>query len=368
MKQVFSDYVRSLSPDGEPSDAALDRVWTELRRLLRRSLQRRGLWDRPPGYLGMVGHSAWTTRETADRRGFPAGTLDALDELVHDFYVWMFVERLASLRRYVAAGDAIEKVVHRGLQQFLLGRQKRQDPVGYRLYQRLVAALERALRSHRLHVLEGGTKIHNGTVFAFDPETEAAYSEGGPAGDEVLAPEVRRWNDELFPDWVTVQGAAAKPLIAELSVRILGLAAAGVEVFVMKPLIDAVKRDARDRLAALWEILKPEAEDSAEQRAVEIAGLAELSVCVEERLRRLRVQERTREKLRRLWRFLEAFGLEAADPESALGVGDRLAAALWRATLPANRELGRLLGIRHDRIPELLARLREEVERCLGRR
>ena len=96
--------------------------------------------------------------------------------------------------------------------------------------------------------------------------------------------------------------------------------------------------------------------------------LSELTDCVEEGLRCRPVQKRTREKLLRLWGFLDAFGREAADPESALGLGERLAAAVWRETLPTNRELGRLLGIRHDRIPELLARLREEVERCLGRR
>ncbi|MCP4661650.1 MAG: hypothetical protein GY856_40125 [bacterium] len=372
MKQSFSDFVRSLDPTGEPTPAAFDELWTKLRGVLRRELRRRGLWERSPSHLGVTGCPTWTMPETSGVRGAPAHTRDALDELTVDCYVEVFVRRLDSLRRYLRDDSGIEGVVVHGIRQFLHDLQQHYDPLGFRLFQRLRAALLRAVEARRLYVLEGGTKIHNQTVFGFRPEAEAAL-----ARDEPLAQEVRRWNDELLLDWVTARGEAVESLVGRLETCVLGLAEAGIEVFGLKALIDAVKRDVRTRIAALWagrdpsQAMAPEEapgevdwEDPLEQ-TVERDRIRELSECVESGLPRLKVQGRTREQLRKLWRFLEAFALTAADPESARGSDEALAAALERDTLPSNRELSRLLGIRHDRFPALFARLKGEVERCV---
>lgn len=372
MIQIFSDFVRSLEAvGGELPDDALDAMWPELRRRLRRELQRRGLWDRPPAYLGVAGHGSWTSPETADRRGFPKKALDALDELATDGYVELFVRRLPSFRRYLRRGD-IERVVARSLRNFVQDRQKAQDPLGFRLYQRLHAALRRAIDGHRLHVLEGGPRIGNATVLGFDPDAEAL-----PAHRDQLEPEVRRWNDDLLLDWVTAEAGEVNSLTSRLEAFVVGLHEAGSVVFRFKDVIDLLKHDLRARLAALWagsdpaDASKPETSEAAVHGQplidlMERDRLRELSECVEKGLRDLNMQERTRKKLRKLWHFLRAFALTAVDPESAEDRDDgALTTALQRDTLPSNRALSRILDIRHDRLPALFARLRMEVERCV---
>ncbi len=360
MSQDFSDFVRSLGPTGEPSDAALDELWTALRRRLRRVLQRRGLWDRPPSYLGLTDHSAWTTPRTADRSGFPMADQDALDELTTDFYVEMFVKRLSNLRRYAARGDNLEKVIRLGAGQFIQERQRENDRLGYRLFHWLRAALAQAVTHGRLHILSGGVKIRNDTVFGFNPQAAIEL-----APDDALAAVVRTWNDELLHDWVSARGPAVTALIGRLEDHLPGLRQTGIEVFGFKPLVDAFKRDVRDRFAVFLDDRHATISEDPLRPSEERQGIEELSTCVEAGLRGGGGQQRTRDKLLKLWQFLVAFALTAADPERARGAGAALMAALQAEDLPSHRQLSRLLGIRHDRIPALLARIKEEVERCL---
>ena len=361
MSQDFSDFVRSLEPTGEPPDEAMDGLWTALRLRLRRTLQRRGLWDRSPAYLGVLGQAAWTTPVTANRRGFPGAEMDALDELTTDVYVELFVKRLPSLRRYAAGGDNLEKIVRLAVGQLIVERQRQNDRLGYRLYQWLRAALEGALRRRRLHVIAGGAKIRNDSVFGFEPR---AASE--PASEDTLAARVRVWNDELLLRWLTARGPEVRALVEVLEARILELRSAGVETFAFKSLVDALKRDVRGRLAsflgnAAHEAVSEDPLAAAEERQ----RLDALSACVEAGVSSGGGQQRTREKLLKLWRFLVAFAWSAADPGARRSPDAALAAALAADALPSHRQLSRLLAIRHDRIPALLARLKDEAERCL---
>ncbi len=365
VKQIFSDYVRALEPSGEPSDERLDELWTELRRVLRRALQRRGLWDRPPSYLGVTGASAWTTPETANRRGVPVRAQDALDELTTDFYVETFVERLAVLRRYLYRGDSIEKVVHLRVRQFLHQRQRQSDPLGHRLFQWLRDALQSAVDRGSLHLVGSGSgrrgKVNNDTVFGFDPASEAE-----PATEVALATEVGYWNDSLLVGWVTARGAGGADLTARLETHVLELRDAGIEVFVFKTLVDVFKSDVRNRLAALGDPVEATDHSKALDRLEQRDRILELSECVEAAVRGGGGQQRTRDQLIRLWRFLEVFALAAIESERQAGASATLTATLQDETRPSNRELGRLLDIRHDRFPTLFARLKEEVQRCLA--
>ncbi len=359
MSHVFRNFIESLEPTGEPSDDVLDELWTELRRLLRRALQRRGLWDRSPSYLGVIGHSAWTTPETASRRGFPRAEQDALDELVADFYVEMFVKRLASLRRYYERGDNLEKVIRLGAGQLLQGRQRENDRLGYRLFQWLRTAIAQAVERRELHVLAGSDAIRNDTVLGFDPKASAE-----PSTEDELAIVVRAWNDELLHDWIVARGPAVTALVDRLEDRLPELRQAGIDVFGFKPLVDAFKRDVRDRLAIFVDVDELAPSEDPLRPSEERQRIEELSECVEAGLRR-GGQQRTRDKLLRVWRFLIAFALTAADPERARSASAALRAALQRQDLPSYRQLSRLLDIRHDRISALLARIREEAGRCL---
>lgn len=360
MSQVFRSFIESLEPTGEPPDDVLDALWTELRRLLSRALQRRSLWDRSPSYLGVIGQPAWTTSETAGRRGFPGAEQDALDELTTDFYVEMFVKRLASLQRYFERGDNLEKVIRLGAGQFIQGRQRENDRLGYRLFQWLRAAIAQAVARRGLYVLAGSDAIRNDTVLGFDP-----WASAGPTSEDGLITVVRAWNDELLHDWIAARGSAVTALIDRLEDRLSELRQAGIGVIGFKPLVDAFKRDVRDRLAALLDVDELAPTDDPLRPSEERRRIEELSKCVEIGLRRGGGQRRTRDKLLRVWRFLIAFALTAADPERVRSASAALKAALQRQNLPSNRQLSRLLDIRHDRIPALLARIREEAERCL---
>ncbi|MEM7587078.1 MAG: hypothetical protein AAF560_27060 [Acidobacteriota bacterium] len=362
----FGDYVRSLAPTGEPADAALDALWRRLRRLLRRALQRRGLWDRPPAYLGLTGHESWTTRESAGRRGLPARQGDALDELATDFYVETFVERLAALQRYAERGDDLEKVVSLRLRQFLHQRQRTADPLGDHLFQWLRSALQEALAEQRLGVYrdpedDSGSGIHNGTVLVFNAGAESEL-----ASEDALAGLVERWNDELFVDWASARRLEAD-LVRRLADHVVGLAEEGIERFAFKSLIDIFKRDVRSRLAGLLgEPAKAAIEASAAKRLEQRDRIRQLSRCVEAGIHAGGGQQRTRDQLLKLWRFLERFALTTADSALPEGADREWTTALTRDSLPSNRQLSRLLKIRHDRFPALLARLRDEVRRCLS--
>ncbi len=356
--QIFSDYVRSLAPSGEPSDSALDEVWTELRRVLRQVIWRRGLWDCPPSYLGVIGHPTWTTPETSSRHGLPVLAGDALDELVQDFYVELFVKRLANLRRYLRSGDSIRALVYLAARQLLQSRQQRMDRLGYRVYRWLRTALDRLVEKRQLFVLAGGPKIHNGSVLGFEPRFAAR-----PDGEHLLAAEARWWSDDLILEWVKAKRPDGELIITRLESLVLGLPGAGVEVFGFKPLIDALKHEARERRSALW-VERDSAramtagprdrgiEDHPLRALVARERMRELSVEVEESVCSLPAQRRTREKLVRLWRYLQALAHDGLGGSSG-------------SKLPSNRELARMLGIRHDRLPALFSLLRAEVKRCV---
>ena len=53
---TFTDYLRSLAPDGEPPDAeTFDTLLGRLRGALVHEMKKRGLYQAPPSYLGVYG-------------------------------------------------------------------------------------------------------------------------------------------------------------------------------------------------------------------------------------------------------------------------------------------------------------------------
>ncbi len=86
----------------------------------------------------------------------------------------------------------------------------------------------------------------------------------------------------------------------------------------------------------------------------------ELARKVEECLDDLRVQSRTRKHLLTLWQFLRAFAMAGVEDPAAL---HRFLPAAEEERVPSYRKLSQLLGIPRDRFPDLLATVREEVER-----
>ncbi len=373
MTYVFTDFVRSLDPaTGEPVDPeAFPRLWQALRGALRGEIRQRGLLDRSPSLLGIYGWNRWESTQP-DREISAAAPLararDALDELTADGYVYVFVTRLRSLRRQLRLKPNIDGLVFRSLRNFLHDTQKQQDPLGFRVFVVVRSAVELALRSGRLHVLRGGPRIRNDTLFGSDSSAGPS-----PAGGENLDRVVRSWNDELLPDLLTARGKAEEALVERLEILIGRLPADGITAFAFKDLIDPLRADARARWASLWQqaegetaiedpnlltvvrLLQPDTRFEERERFLELARK------VEEGLDDLRVQSRTRKHLLTLWQFLRAFAMAGVEDPAAR---HRFLPAAEEERIPSYRKLSQLLDIPRDRFPDLLATLREQIERC----
>lgn len=369
---IFTDYLRGLETTGEPEPQAFREVWGALRHALRRELRRRGLTDSPPGYLGIFAGAVWENPAVANRDSNASlvEPADALDELTADAYVYIFVRRLRGLRAQLKVKPNIDGLVYRNLKNFLHDRQRRHDPLGYRLYALLQRALTRTLEDGHLHLVEGGPKILNDTILAAEPDTPPELAAQLEASSELDA-FARRLGDDFLPGLITARGDEETELVEGLAGRLGGLPTEGVEAFRFKDLIDPLKIDIRARWSSLWQVGEGETalEDVDDEGFAEIVRLIEpdtrfedrerfnaLADCVESGLEGFDGRKKTRDYLERLWRFLRTFALAAQE---------RHTGPAGEATLPSHRELGKLLDTPRERLPGLLETLRPHVETCL---
>ncbi len=133
MASVFTEHVRRFGSASDPAGLVLD----ELGRLLRQRMRRRNLLTAPPSYLGCGG---------------PAWDDETFDELLVDCYSFAILERLRALQNQLRARDNIDGLVVRNVDNFLLERQRRQDPVGYAVFGNVEAAVRMALAAGELDV------------------------------------------------------------------------------------------------------------------------------------------------------------------------------------------------------------------------
>jgi hypothetical protein len=330
---VFTDYVRALARRGEPPDEReLASLFHALRSALRSELRRRGLWERPPSYLGLVGWQSW------DRAA--GGEQSALDDLAVECYTFIFVDRLRSLQAQLRVKPDIEGLIVLDVRHFVHERQRQHDPLGFRVFEILRAAVRGALERGELHVLDGDPRVRNETVLGF-----------GPGGEPPPRP---------APDLVTARGKRQDELVEGLRRRLPELRGEGFRSFRFSVLLDPLKNDARSRWAALLgqaagDVVPDEGAGAARSAqpdtgAEERESFDRLVRQVDESLRRLPTDERTRGYLASLWAHLSG---QASDPAD-LAAPDRL----------SQRKMAGQLGIPRERVPELLATLGRMVEEC----
>lgn len=340
MSHAFTEYVRRLAPSGEPPDQeSFALVWGELRLLLERQLRRQGLWDAPPSYLGIDGWPHW--------RG------EALEELVAELYTYVFIDRLNALVDHLKIKADIHGLVLLNVRHFRYERQKKYDPLGYRIYEVFHQAVARAVEEEDLFVLKGNVRIRNDTVLGCHPDLDPDHLP--PAPKE----KVKEWNGALMPELVTGKGKAREWVINSLRTFLGRMPAEGIEAFTFRGILDPLKKDVRARWAARFEQTQGEtgvegdADEDGRTRVVPLVApdlgvedrdnLEKLDECLMAALDR-QTPGQFRDDLKILWRDLHR---RAQDDE-----------------IPSQRKLAEELLFPRRRLSELYATLRKLIDEC----
>lgn len=348
-ERVFTEHVRALAEGRDPGPRPFAAVEDALRAALRSELRRRGLWEGPPGWLGVAGSERW------DVPG-------ALDELVSDAYAFVFVRRLRSLTAQLRVKPNVDGLVFLNLRHFLHERQKEHDPLGSQVFEVLQSAVREAVASGELRVVSGDERVRNETVLAFGAGAPAAV----PAADPREV--VTGWTGELLPDLVTLRGRRQEEIVQRLRELLPDLLERGIARFRFKELVDLMKADVRARWAAVLE--RGEGELGVDLDAGEGARRVPLALpdtgfedrqlfrwlvdCVLDRVEGLDVNEKTRRYLLTLWQYLR---IRAADlPGPGPAAADEESTSL--------RRLSELLDIPRDRLPGLYGTLGRLLEDC----
>lgn len=188
---VFTDFI--LSGDLENSDP--DKVFDEIRRVLKIQLKRRALWRMSPSILGYEG-SSWSDLET-------------LQSLTYDCFVHIFIGvskknpggKWDYWRRKVEMGERIEKQIYSSIKHFLHDLQQNSSPEDTAIYKNLRKALEALLEEPGgLEVLGGDPqKIQGKTLFG------TTSSGTDPIQIDALGQFL-----EVNPDWQAALGIVRK--------------------------------------------------------------------------------------------------------------------------------------------------------------
>jgi hypothetical protein len=359
----FTDFVRAQAA-GEVVDAVrLREVRTALRAALRSEMRRRGLWESPPSYLGIDGWQSWSAA------GADHGPLE---ELLDECFSFIFVDRRRSLEAQLAIKPNIDGLVFLNIQHFLHEWQKEFDPLGYRVFEIVWAAVAHCLADGTLAVIAGDGKVRNDTVLAFDAAAAP------PAQPVELRAWAARVDDKLLPDLVTARGARRDEIVLELARNLITLSREGVAAFRFKELIDPIKSDVRERWAAIFSHAGGREIEVADEAAaaawIERPGLRyearesfrALVSCVLLALSRLDAPEKVLGYLSTLWQYLCFHSAESGEPPEAEADAPQGTPVRRRrrAGRPSDRTLAELLQIPREQLPQLFATLGRLVERC----
>ena len=351
---VFTPFVRMLMNEGSPSNTAVLSILSALRGVLIGELRKRGLLHRAPRLLGVEGHPHWIDHRATDTRQ-PLG--DALGELLVDCYTEIFVQRLPRLAAQLADKPTIEGLVFLNVKHFVHDRQRRHDPLGYRMFHVLHSALRALADDDKVTIVGNHRRIRNNTDIILCTGATAIRDA------RVLEPVAELWADTLLPDFVTAQGKGLVRVTRCVETLLRQLPTYGVEAFRFQALIDPLKQAIRSRWHARHANARPEfacddatslstatvEPDSAFERRDSYRALRRRLV---RRLDASDLPPRTRRYLRRLWRFLCAYADDDLGPRFPTSASDRM---------PSYRQLSGMLGIPRERLPELFGLLRRLI-------
>jgi hypothetical protein len=153
MCTTFTEHVRDFGPTCDPAGCVLPR----LEQLLRQRMRRRNLLTAPPSYLGYTAILAW------DAPG-------SFEDVVVDCYIFAFLDRLQGLRNQLRVRPNIDGLISRNVDNFLLERQRRNDPVGYAVFGNVEGAASDMVAAGELAAEGTGEgRLLNSSVLRLDP-------------------------------------------------------------------------------------------------------------------------------------------------------------------------------------------------------
>ncbi len=136
---IFTEHVRLLAR-GTPLPAEhFDTLWQALRAVLVSELRKRSLWNTSPAYLGVYGTDSWQRPE-------------ALEELLVECYSAAFLRRLRALGAQLRARSSIDGLIFLNVRNFLHDTQKKHDPLGFRIFTVLRAAIRALVKGGVLKI------------------------------------------------------------------------------------------------------------------------------------------------------------------------------------------------------------------------
>lgn len=364
---IFTAFLHSLMEEGRPEDGLVRDVLKALERLLRQELRRRGLWKLPPVRLGIIGFGSW-----ADP--------GAIAELAADAFEAALLKRLRGLLSQLHIKLDVDGIVRLNVSRFVRDLQRQGDPVGYRAWEVVQRAAERAVARGTISILEYGPPIGGATRLATRGAVDRGGREegGGTLADldglkkddhrwDLFRARIAGWNQDLLPDIVVAGGRHLDDVVARFSTRLPELSEDGIGIFRLTHLVTALREDLRPQWASrIWSGVA-----LVEAHEIGLAGAGEADVPVLQFSQREvspEVAFSRKESARHLHRCV-ARALNIEPPRIASEAG-----AIWRFisqmayeedTLPSHRQIARALGIPRSRVPELLGLIRRVVGGCL---
>lgn len=226
MESVLAAHVRQLTA-GDSHFADFNRFWEVFQSLVKRELQRRGLWSGPPQYLGIAGTGKWNG--------------DSLEDLSSECYRFAVLDRLPGLEQRQHAAQNVDLAIRRNIANCLTELQRRNDPIGYSAFRNAEAAVEMLLSERRLSASGlRGNRVRNETLLSFSGTRRPARTATASELSQALTG-LPQWAG-LLPRLVRCCTAAQEALAACVS----ELTNAGIRGFRFRDFVAAVKTETRN--------------------------------------------------------------------------------------------------------------------------
>lgn len=187
----FAEHVRTYGRDCDPNACILPRI----EKLLKQRMRRRNLLSAPPAYLG-YDLPSWEAT-------------DAFEDIAEDCYLFAVAKRIEGLQKQLRVQLNIDGLITRNVDNFLMERQRRRDPIGYAVFGNVEAAAAELAASGQLVVdgLEDG-RLKSNSLLKLDTQRPGIP----PIDPEVLHTAVADadgWSEALADlIWTTEQGNA----------------------------------------------------------------------------------------------------------------------------------------------------------------